>query len=152
MSDKEIQVEEQRFKEYLESKGLKYTPERQTIFRRVFATHKHFEAEDILLSLRQDHQRVSKATIYRTLALLVRSGHLREVIFGEKHSHYEHVHGDEHHDHLVCSSCGKIIEFTDEAIERLQDEVCMRYKFRSESHRMQIHGLCGDCQTIGAKP
>jgi len=146
VSDKDIQAEEQRFREYLGSKGLKFTPERQTIFRRAFATHKHFEAEDLLLSLRQDHQRVSKATIYRTLSLLVQSGHLREVIFGEKHSHYEHVHANEHHDHLICSSCSKIIEFTDEAIERLQDEVCKRYKFKAESHRMQIHGLCEDCR------
>ncbi len=146
MSDKKIQVEEQRFKDYLASRGLKYTPERRTIFWRVFATHKHFEAEDLLLGLRQNHQRVSKATIYRTLTLLVKSGHLREVIFGEKHSHYEHVHANEHHDHLICSGCGKIIEFTDEAIERLQDKVCLRYKFESESHRMQIHGLCADCR------
>lgn len=145
MTDKDTQAEEQLFKEYLAAKGLKYTPERQTIFRRAFATHKHFEAEDLLLSLRQNHQRVSKATIYRTLALLVKSGHLREVIFGEKHSHYEHVHANEHHDHMICSGCGKIIEFTDEALERLQDKVCVRHKFKPESHRMQIHGLCKDC-------
>lgn len=151
MSDKEIQVEEQRFKDYLVSKGLKLTPERQTIFRRVFDTHKHFEAEDLLLSLRQDHQRVSKATIYRTLTLLVKSGHLREVIFGEKHSHYEHVHGNEHHDHLICSGCDKIMEFKDETIESLQDEVCAKFRFKPESHRMQIHGLCEDCQKAGVE-
>ncbi len=146
MTDKDTPAEEQLFKEYLASRGLKYTPERQTIFRRAFATHKHFEAEDLLLSLRQNHQRVSKATIYRTLALLVKSGHLREVIFGEKHSHYEHVHLNEHHDHMLCSGCGKIIEFVDEALERQQDEVCVRHKFKPESHRMQIHGLCENCQ------
>ncbi len=152
MIDKEIQAEELHFKEYLASKGFKYTPERQTIFGRVFATHKHFEAEDLLLSLRQDHQRVSKATIYRTLALLVKSGHLREVIFGEKHSHYEHVHANEHHDHMICSGCGKIIEFAEDAIERLQDEVCKRYRFKAESHRMQIHGRCEDCRKAGPMP
>lgn len=147
MSDK---APERRFKEYLQSKGLKFTPERQAILERVFASHKHFEAEDLLVDMRQRGERVSKATIYRTLFLLVKSGLLREVIFGEKHSHYEHIHGNEHHDHLVCSGCGKIIEFTEEDIERLQDEVCKRHRFRPESHRLQIQGLCHDCQRAGA--
>src|SRR3989338_2773439 len=114
---------ELKFREYLQSKGLKFTHERQSLLKRV-----------------------SKATIYRTLSLLVQCGLLREVIFGEKHSHYEHVHENEHHDHLVCSGCGKIIEFTDEELERLQDAVCLQYQFLPESHRLQIQGLCKECQ------
>ncbi|HHT9119873.1 MAG TPA: Fur family transcriptional regulator [Candidatus Hypogeohydataceae bacterium YC41] len=137
---------EQKFLEYLKSKGLRFTTERQVILNWVFKSHKHFEAEDLLMDIRQSGERVSKATIYRTLNLLVNCGLLREVIFGEKHSHYEHVHGDEHHDHLVCNGCGKIIEFTEEEIERLQDAVCLRYRFLPASHRLQIQGLCHGCQ------
>lgn len=140
-----------KFQEYLQSKGLKFTPERQSLLNWVFKSHKHFEAEDLLLDIRQSGERVSKATIYRTLSLLVKCGLLREVIFGEKHSHYEHIHENEHHDHLVCSGCSKIIEFTDEEIERLQDAVCQQYQFLPESHRLQIQGLCKECQKLGAK-
>lgn len=136
---------EKKFKNFLQSRGLKYTPERQAILNCIFETEKHFEAEELFMDLRQRDKRVSKATIYRTLALLVKGGLLREVIFGEKHAHYEHVHDHEHHDHLVCSECGKIIEFTEEKIERLQDEVCRRHKFKALTHRLQITGLCSDC-------
>ena len=133
------------FKEYLTSKKLKFTAERQAILDRVFENHNHFEADELLVDLRLNDMKISKATIYRTLALLVKSGLLREVIFGERHAHYEHVYGHEHHDHLVCNNCGKIIEFTEHRIEKLQDEVCKKNKFMAESHRLQIQGLCEDC-------
>ncbi len=136
---------EEVFKKYLESKKLKFTAERQTILDRVFANHKHFEADELLIDLRLNKLKISKATIYRTISLLVKSGLLREVIFGERHAHYEQVFGHEHHDHLVCNSCGKIIEFIDHRIEKLQDEVCKKNKFKSDSHRLQIQGLCEDC-------
>src|SRR3989339_870558 len=133
------------FKEYLTSKKLKFTSERQAILNRVFENHKHFEADELLVDLRLNDMKISKATIYRTLALLVKSGLLREVIFGERHARYEHVYGHEHHDHLVCIKCGKIIEFSDERIEKYQDEVCRKNKFKVDSHRLQIQGLCEDC-------
>lgn len=137
--------EEEKFKEYLITKKLKFTPERQAILFRVFANHKHFEADELLVDLRNNNLKISKATIYRTLSLLVESGLLREVISGERHAHYEHVYGHEHHDHLVCNNCGKIIEFVEHRIEKLQDEVCKSNKFKPESHRLQIQGLCEDC-------
>ncbi|MCF6157414.1 MAG: transcriptional repressor [wastewater metagenome] len=137
--------ETEKFKEYLVSRKLKFTPERQAILYQVFATHKHFEADELLVDLRNNDMKISKATIYRTLALLVESGLLREVISGERHAHYEHVYGHEHHDHLVCNKCGKIIEFVEQRIEKLQDEVCRVNKFKPESHRLQIQGLCEDC-------
>jgi len=136
---------EEIFKEYLTSRKLKFTAERQAILDRVFENHKHFEADELLVDLRLNDMKISKATIYRTLALLVKSGLLREVIFGERHAHYEHVYGHEHHDHLVCNNCGKIIEFTEHRIEKLQDEVCRKNKFKTDSHRLQIQGLCEDC-------
>ncbi len=137
---------EKVFRDYVQSKGLKFTPERQAILNHVFECHGHFEAEELLIDMRKSNKRVSKATIYRTLALLVNSGLLREVIFGEKHAHYEHVYGHEHHEHLVCIGCGKIIEFTDERIEKFQEEICIANKFKAESHKFQIMGYCEDCE------
>ena len=133
---KEVEV---IFRDYVQSKGLKFTPERQTILNHVFECHGHFEAEELLIDMRKSNKRVSKATIYRTLALLVSSGLLREVIFGEKHAHYEH---------LVCIGCDKIIEFNDERIENFQEEICIENKFKAESHKFQIMGYCEDCQKV----
>ena len=141
----EMLSKEDIFKEYLTSRKLKFTPERQTILEYVFSSHKHFEAEELLVSLRLNHIRISKATIYRTLYLLVKSGLLREVIYGERHAHYEHAYGQEHHDHLVCNNCGKIIEFFEERIEKLQEEVCKKNNFKVDSHRLQIQGYCESC-------
>ncbi len=136
---------EEVFRDYIQSKGLKFTPERKSILNYVFENHGHFEVEELLFEMRKNKVRVSKATIYRTVALLVKCGLLREVIFGEKHTHYEHVYGHEHHEHLVCIGCGKIIEFCDERIEKFQDEVCVKNRFKPENHRFQITGYCEDC-------
>ena len=136
---------EKVFRDYVQSKGLKFTPERQIILNHVFECHGHFEAEELLIDMRKNNKRVSKATIYRTLALLVNSGLLREVIFGEKHAHYEHVYGHEHHDHLRCLGCGKIIEFIDDTIEEAQLRVGQRFKFTIADHFMEIIGYCNNC-------
>ena len=133
------------FRRFLKSEGLRFTPEREIILREAFSLHEHFEAEDLLFRMRQHDLRVSKATVYRTLTLLVQCGLLREVIFGERHSHYEHVLGHRHHDHLICLGCGKIIEFTDETMEKLQQKICEQYRFESLQHRLEITGYCEGC-------
>lgn len=137
--------EEKNFKEYLKDRGLKFTPERQIILRQVFSNHKHFEADDLLVAVREESKKVSKATIYRTLAHLVKSGLLREAVFGEKHAHYEHVYKHKHHEHLICMSCNKIIEFTNNKIEQLQNDVCVEHNFKARSHRLQVFGFCENC-------
>ncbi len=139
---------EKVFRDYVQSGGVQFTREGQAMLDHVYDRHGHFEPQQLLLDKRKNNKRVSKATIYRTLALLVNSGILREVIFGEKHAHYEHVYGHEHHEHLVCIGCGKIIEFSDERIEEFQEEVCIENKFKAESHKFQIMGYCEDCKKV----
>ncbi|HIE28171.1 TPA: transcriptional repressor [Candidatus Poribacteria bacterium] len=124
---------------------MKFTKERRIILESAFATHRHFEVDDLLFQLRSNNKRVSKATIYRTLPLLVRSGLLREVHDDDKHTHYEHIYGHEHHDHLICLNCGKIIEFGNPIIESLQDEVCKQHEFTPVKHRYEILGYCREC-------
>ena len=140
-----MMTKEDKFKEFLSARGLKFTRERAQILDRIFSTHRHFEAEDLLMEMRARSARVSAATIYRTLALLVESGLLRQVITGEKHAHYEHVFGHAHHDHMTCTRCGEIVEFFDPEIERLQDKICEEKGFRAEGHRLQVIGLCARC-------
>ena len=144
-----METKEEKFREFLTARGLKFTHERALILEKIFATHEHFEADDLLVALRRKGLRVSKATIYRTLALLVESGLLRQVMTDEKHAHYEHVYGHAHHDHLICSQCGHILEFFDPGIERLQDRVCRQKGFQAQGHRMQIVGLCARCVKKG---
>ena len=95
-----------------------WTPEREAILGQVFATHEHFEADDLLLRLKKKNIRISRATIYRTLELLVKSRLVRKVTFGENHTHYEHTFGHKHHDHLICVKCGNVLEFTNPNIEQ----------------------------------
>jgi Fur family ferric uptake transcriptional regulator len=147
-----LNTKEEQFRGYLKSKGLRFTPERRLILEAVFSIEDHFEAVDLLLKLWQQGSRVSKATIYRTLPFLVKSGLLREVVFGEKHAHYEHIYGHQHHDHLVCVNCGKIIEFSSESMENLQTEICLKHDFEAISHKFEITGYCKDCHPTAVSP
>lgn len=137
--------EKRKFSDYLQGRELRFTPERQLILEEVFKTHRHFEAEDIVMGLRGRGQRVSRASIYRTLPLLVESGLLREVPSAEKHSHYEHIFGHDHHDHLICTQCGGAFEFCEPLIENLQDSICRAYGFRPAHHKLEITGVCSEC-------
>ena len=140
-----MQDHEAKFSKYLATRGLKLTAERRRILDEVFRQHDHFEADELLFRMRQKKLRVSKATLYRTLPLLVKAGLLREELFGERHSHYEHVHGQAHHDHLVCLECGKLEEFLSEEIEKEQDRICTKRRFAATGHKMSIYGYCKAC-------
>lgn len=137
---------EDRFRDYLKSKKLKFTPQRRIILREAFSTHRHFEVDELFIRIRTRDKRLSRSTLYRTLKLLVESGLLKEVILGEKHRHFEHMFGHDHHDHLLCLRCGRIIEFTNQLIESWQAKVCKKHRFHPQSHRLQISGYCQKCQ------
>ncbi|MHB1000922.1 MAG: Fur family transcriptional regulator [Armatimonadota bacterium] len=113
----------------------------------MFKIHVHFEADDIVIGLRHSGNRVSRASVYRTLPLLVECGLLRDVYSAEKHCHYEHVFGHEHHDHLICSGCGSTIEFSNSEIEAMQDRICKEYGFFPVRHKLEITGLCKECKS-----
>ena len=100
-----IEREITRFQDFL-PQGQKLTQERTSLVREIFSTHYHFEADELLFKMKQKSVKISRATVYRTLELLVKSGLVRRVHLGEDHYHYEHVRGDSHHDHLVCTACG----------------------------------------------
>ena len=134
------------FRKYLERRGLKLTAERQALFDELFARHEHFEADELLVRLRAKHKKISRATIYRTLDLLVDSGIVGRVRIGETGYRYERLRAGEHHDHLICNECGRVIEFFEPRIESLQDVVCERYGFLPLSHSHQMRGICRQCR------
>jgi Fur family transcriptional regulator, ferric uptake regulator len=141
-----------RFQDFLARHALKLTTEREALVREIFATHYHFEADELLFKMKQKSTKISRATVYRTLELLVKSGLVRRVHLGEDHYHYEHVSGNSHHDHLICTACGLVIEFHDEAIEQRQRDICERKKFTPTFHNLQILGLCDACRRKGELP
>ena len=141
-----------RFQNFLLRQGLKLTTERSALVREIFAIHYHFEADELLFKMKQKGLKISRATVYRTLELLVKSGMVRRVHLGEDHYHYEHVTGNSHHDHLICTTCGGIIEFHDEVLEQRQRDICERKKFTPTFHNLQILGVCDSCTRKGVRP
>ncbi|WP_456463823.1 Fur family transcriptional regulator [Persephonella sp.] len=133
------------FKQVIKSSGLKYTPQREKIFRVILSTKGHFEIEQLVHKIRSKNIDVSRATVYRTLDILKKLGYVNEVIKFKNKTIYE-VALKEHHDHLICRKCGKIIEFHSEEIEKLQNKICKTYQFKPEFHRLEIFGLCKSCQ------
>lgn len=141
-----------KFGGFLQQQGLKLTTEREALVREIFSIHYHFEADELLFKMKQNNVKISRATVYRTLELLVKSGLVRRVHLGEDHYHYEHVSGNSHHDHLICTTCGAVIEFHDEELEQRQREICERKKFTPTFHNLQILGLCDACRRKGEQP
>jgi Fur family ferric uptake transcriptional regulator len=136
---------EDKFRNYLKKKGLKFTPEREVILKEIFSLHKHFDVDELYLRVHRKNRRLSRATIYRTLPLLVESGLIVETFRCLGRSSYEHIFGHPHHDHMICIKCGKVIEFSSEKIKRLQEEICKKYGFKSVEYRLGIKGYCKKC-------
>ncbi len=134
------------FRHYLASKRLKMTQERRLILKAVFSTTDHFGADELHLRFVRRKIPLSRATIYRALEHLVKSGLVRRVYLSQKKAFFEHVYGRKHHEHMICLSCDKVIEFSDDPLERRQDKVCRDLKFKAMRHSLRIVGLCSDCQ------
>ncbi len=132
---------------YLKTHDLKLTKQRKIALEAVAGLHSHFTAEELIEHLANRGTPVSKATVYRTLSLLVESGHLETRDFGRGALLYEHIHGHKHHDHIVCIDCGKIVEFRNAQIEEIQKKVASRKGFRIESHVLKIYGRCKRCRS-----
>ncbi len=148
-----IDKELQRFRDFLGGHGLKLTNERSALVREIFSTHYHFEADELLFRMKQKDVKISRATIYRTLDLLVKSGMVRRVHLGEDHFHYERVtRDDKHHDHLVCTTCGGVIEFHDTDLQERQLKICEENGFIPTFHNLQILGVCHRCHKKGEHP
>ena len=134
------------FKETLKKEGMKYTLQRKAVFEELMASQDHRECEDIYLSIKNQSKHVSRATVYRTMDILVQNNLARRLDLGKSSSLYERKINSPHHDHLICTSCGKIMEFIDEEIERLQENIAQKYNFNITRHIHQLFGICKQCQ------
>jgi Fur family transcriptional regulator, ferric uptake regulator len=142
-----IAAERQQFRDYLRSHGHRVTSERLEVFEEIYAQHGHVDAERLLDSLRRRGAKVSRATVYRNLELMVACGLVRKSRLGSGGHVYEHLHAGQEHDHLVCGGCGRVVEFVSPGITALQAEICRAHGFVPGRHTLQIQGLCNRCAT-----
>jgi len=134
-------------KKVLKNKGMKYTEQRAVILQILFTLDDHLSAEEVHLVVKQKYPElnIGIATIYRTLNFLEEVELISSISFGKDGKKYE-PNKKTHHDHLICVSCGKIVEFYDEDIEVRQESIAKINNFKITDHNMQIYGLCQDCQ------
>ncbi|MBK8012547.1 MAG: transcriptional repressor [Deltaproteobacteria bacterium] len=133
-------------KTYVSRHGLKFTRQRELIADVFFNSQGHLRVEDLLESVRAIDPQVSLATVYRTMKLLTECGLASPHRFGDGHTRYEPAETkEEHHDHLICTACGRIVEFLNEEIEELQHRVAAENGFVVTNHRMELYGLCKRC-------
>nr|WP_275936513.1 Fur family transcriptional regulator [Chondromyces apiculatus] len=136
-----------RLQTYMVEKGLRSTAQRRLIIDTFFEGAPHMTIEELLQQVRGVDRGIGYATVYRTLKLLAECGVASERRFGDGLSRYELADdASSHHDHLICLSCGKIIEFEEPQIEALQDAIAEKYGFLVTSHKHEMYGECADCQ------
>ena len=138
----------ERFEKFLEGKALRLTEARAAIVEAAHARSGHYPIEELIADLKRLGIRGSKATVYRTLPLLAEAGIVKPAIVAGDSKSYETTYGADHHDHLVCRRCAKVVEFEFEAFERLQGEVAARHGFRLESHHHELVGTCPECLSV----
>lgn len=134
------------FETFIDSKGLRHTSQRETILDTFLTTEKHVSAEELYKIVKRRDHAIGYTTVYRALKLLSACGLAREIDFGDGISRFEHNYGHRHHDHLVCTRCGRFIEVLKPNIEKLQDELAKEHKFTPMSHKLQIFGICSRCR------
>jgi Fur family ferric uptake transcriptional regulator len=139
------ELERAELARYLESHNLKQTVQREVILGAFLDAKGHITAEEVHQRVRAKSGTIGYTTVYRTLKLLVEAGLAQERHFADGVARYEVEH--EHHDHLVCLSCGKIVEFECDTIEARQEEIASSYNFKLLRHRHELYGHCESCQT-----
>ena len=128
---------------YLEEHNLKHTKQRDVILDAFLDSKGHVTSEELYQHVREQHPNIGYTTVYRTMKLLADAGVAQERHFGDGVTRYEVE--QEHHDHLVCLGCGRIVEFECEEIEAAQREIAKRHRFRLERHRHELYGYCAAC-------
>jgi len=133
------------FRGYLRDSGLFMTAERAAVFDELVISDGHYDVDELVRRLRKKHRKVSRATVYRTVTLLEESGLINRVDLGHAHSHYECPTRIRHHEHLVCTMCGRVVEFTDPALEQRIADIAADHRFVLKRHAVQLFGVCREC-------
>ncbi len=138
------------FRRYLRDQGLPVTQQREEIADVVFSSSEHLSVEELEARLRARGEKIGKATIYRTLEMLVRSGLVEEYDFGEGFKRYKHLFGQTLvREHLICTECGKVEEVETPDLSQLQEGLARERGFQAARHRLEMYGICAECQAAG---
>jgi Fur family ferric uptake transcriptional regulator len=134
------------FRRYLRDHNLPVTQQRLAVAESIFFAGDHVSAEDVARRIAKRGGPVGTATVYRTLDLLVRSGLVKEHDFGEGFKRYEAIAAGQAHEHCICSSCGRVMEFSNDRLDRMIASLAEEAEFRPHHHRLEIYGVCRSCQ------
>ena len=145
-TDSEVDAMQEQLTAYMARKGLRSTAQRRLVSDVFFKEMGHFSIDEMLAMVRKQEPSVGYATVYRTLKLLTESGLANERRFDDGVTRYE-LAGDQHHDHLICIECKRIVEFEDDEIEQWQERVATRHGFTLVSHKHELYGLCASCRS-----
>ncbi len=137
----------EELRKIVKQKGLKYTEQREVVLSVLLHAKEHLTAEEIYNEIKKEHgnSNIGIATVYRALSFLEEVKLITSIAFGTDGKKYESS-SKSHHDHLICTTCGKIIEFMDEEIEKRQESIAKKNKFVITSHSMQLYGVCETCR------
>jgi Fur family transcriptional regulator, ferric uptake regulator len=141
-----LSEEQEVFLRHIQRAGLKRTAQRDLILDVFLRTEEHLSSEDLYRLVKQEDPTIGQTTVYRTLKLLTDAGLAREVRFGDGRTRYEHNYKHPHHDHMICTQCGKTIEFFSADLEKLQDRIAARHKFEITHHTLRMFGYCAVCR------
>jgi Fur family ferric uptake transcriptional regulator len=144
-----FEPEREVLSEFLKRRGLRMTAERRVLFEQIYSHHGHIEADELLRKMKAEGLKISRATVYRNLELLVECGLVRKQRLVRDRHVYEHLHRGLQHDHLVCRSCGRVVEFLSPGVKALLQEICRVHGFEGTDTALQIWSpACSACHPI----
>ncbi|HOJ63663.1 MAG TPA: transcriptional repressor [Spirochaetota bacterium] len=144
-----VEDEKTIYKNYISKYSIRKSKQREKILEIFLGSEGHLTIQELFQIAREKYKNIGIATIYRAMKIFCGAGLAEEVDVGDGNKRYEHKYNHNHHDHLICEKCGKIIEFSNNIIEKIQQDICNKLGFKPTSHKLQINGICKECQKGG---
>lgn len=141
----------EKLNKYISVKGLRHTEQRLQILEVFWKTERHLSTQELFDLIRRRHQEIGYATVARTMKIMEDAGICQRVDFGDGVVRFEHKLGHEHHDHLICTRCGRFVEIYNRELENLQDKLIKRHGFKQARHKLDIFGICPRCSKLKNK-